>query len=139
MQQWYDFVTEVGNSFIEAYVPIVSRRKSLSTLQRNATGKKSAEVVTLSSTLVHDKGTLFGLKTNGRIESILMSLPAHVQWRYNHTPTAAQKRRDCLRYSNIQNHGFKDTQTLSMYQVDAFTAPSSSAEIRRPYARSMRP
>jgi coproporphyrinogen III oxidase len=35
---------------------------------------------------VHDKGTLFGLKTNGRIESILMSLPAHVQWRYNHTP-----------------------------------------------------
>ena len=38
--------------------------------------------------LVHDKGTLFGLKTNGRIESILMSLPPHVQWVYNHTPKA---------------------------------------------------
>ncbi|KAG1652339.1 Uroporphyrinogen decarboxylase [Nymphon striatum] len=36
--------------------------------------------------LVHDKGTLFGLKTNGRIESILMSLPPHVQWRYDHQP-----------------------------------------------------
>ena len=36
--------------------------------------------------LVHDKGTLFGLKTNGRIESILMSLPPSVQWRYNHQP-----------------------------------------------------
>ena len=36
--------------------------------------------------LVHDKGTLFGLKTNGRIESILMSLPAHVQWVYDHYP-----------------------------------------------------
>ncbi|MFT4943936.1 MAG: coproporphyrinogen III oxidase, partial [Flavobacteriales bacterium] len=36
--------------------------------------------------LVHDKGTLFGLKTNGRIESILMSLPPRVQWRYNHIP-----------------------------------------------------
>ncbi|HBR54335.1 MAG TPA: coproporphyrinogen III oxidase, partial [Flavobacteriaceae bacterium] len=36
--------------------------------------------------LVHDKGTLFGLKTNGRIESILMSLPPKVQWAYNHQP-----------------------------------------------------
>jgi coproporphyrinogen III oxidase len=36
--------------------------------------------------LVHDKGTLFGLRTNGRIESILMSLPPHVQWQYNHHP-----------------------------------------------------
>jgi coproporphyrinogen III oxidase len=36
--------------------------------------------------LVHDKGTLFGLKTNGRIESILMSLPPHVQWVYDHHP-----------------------------------------------------
>jgi coproporphyrinogen III oxidase len=36
--------------------------------------------------LLHDKGTLFGLKTNGRIESILMSLPATVRWEYNHQP-----------------------------------------------------
>jgi coproporphyrinogen III oxidase len=35
---------------------------------------------------VHDRGTLFGLKTNGRIESILMSLPPMVQWKYNHQP-----------------------------------------------------
>ena len=36
--------------------------------------------------LVHDKGTLFGLKTNGRIESVLMSLPPKVQWHYDHHP-----------------------------------------------------
>jgi coproporphyrinogen III oxidase len=40
---------------------------------------------------VHDKGTLFGLKTNGRIESILMSLPPHVQWRYDHRPAAGSE------------------------------------------------
>jgi coproporphyrinogen III oxidase len=41
--------------------------------------------------LVHDKGTLFGLKTNGRIESILMSLPPHVQWVYDHHPVAGSE------------------------------------------------
>ena len=40
---------------------------------------------------MHDKGTLFGLKTNGRIESILMSLPPHVQWVYNHQPEAGSE------------------------------------------------
>ena len=86
MQQWYDFVTEVGNSFIEAYVPIVNRRKTLSytTEQREWQEIRRGRYVEFN--LVHDKGTLFGLKTNGRIESILMSLPAHVQWRYNHQP-----------------------------------------------------
>ena len=38
--------------------------------------------------LIHDKGTLFGLKTNGRIESILMSLPPQVQWQYDYQPKA---------------------------------------------------
>ncbi len=86
MQQWYDFVTEVGNSFVEAYVPIVNRRKTLSytTEQRDWQEIRRGRYVEFN--LVHDKGTLFGLKTNGRIESILMSLPAHVQWRYNHQP-----------------------------------------------------
>ena len=86
VQQWYDFVTEVGNSFIEAYVPIVNRRKTLSytTEQREWQEIRRGRYVEFN--LVHDKGTLFGLKTNGRIESILMSLPAHVQWRYNHQP-----------------------------------------------------
>jgi coproporphyrinogen III oxidase len=40
---------------------------------------------------VHDKGTLFGLKTNGRIESILMSLPPHVQWVYDYHPEAGSE------------------------------------------------
>ena len=86
MQNWYDFVTEVGNSFLEAYVPIVKKRKDLpyTKAQRNWQEIRRGRYVEFN--LVHDKGTLFGLKTNGRIESILMSLPPHVQWVYDHNP-----------------------------------------------------
>ena len=86
MQQWYDFVTEVGNSFIEAYVPIVQKRKGLSYTPEQREWQEVRRGRYVEFNLVHDKGTLFGLKTNGRIESILMSLPAHVQWKYNHHP-----------------------------------------------------
>lgn len=86
MQDWYNFVTEVGDSFLEAYVPIVEKRKDMpySEVQRNWQEIRRGRYVEFN--LVHDKGTLFGLKTNGRIESILMSLPPHVQWRYDHHP-----------------------------------------------------
>ena len=86
MQQWYNFVTEVGNSFIEAYVPIVQKRKGLSYTPEQREWQEVRRGRYVEFNLVHDKGTLFGLKTNGRIESILMSLPAHVQWKYNHRP-----------------------------------------------------
>jgi coproporphyrinogen III oxidase len=46
--------------------------------------------------LVHDKGTLFGLKTQGRIESILMSLPPKVQWAYDHHPEAGSREAELL-------------------------------------------
>ncbi|WP_435135427.1 oxygen-dependent coproporphyrinogen oxidase [Formosa sp. A9] len=84
MLNWYDFVTEVGNSFLESYVPIVEKRKNLdyTKAQRNWQEIRRGRYVEFN--LVHDKGTLFGLKTNGRIESILMSLPPHVQWVYNY-------------------------------------------------------
>lgn len=86
MQDWYDFVTEVGNNFLMAYVPIVEKRKDLkySEAQRHWQEIRRGRYVEFN--LVHDKGTLFGLKTNGRIESILMSLPPHVQWVYDHHP-----------------------------------------------------
>lgn len=86
MQSWYDFVTEVGNSFLSAYLPIVERRKDLPYNDANRTWQEIRRGRYVEFNLVHDKGTLFGLKTNGRIESILMSLPPHVQWVYDHHP-----------------------------------------------------
>ncbi|MEE9361755.1 MAG: oxygen-dependent coproporphyrinogen oxidase [Cellulophaga sp.] len=86
MNDWYNFVTEVGNSFLETYVPIVEKRKTLPYSQEQQNWQEIRRGRYVEFNLVHDKGTLFGLKTNGRIESILMSLPPHVQWHYNHHP-----------------------------------------------------
>nr|WP_321232988.1 oxygen-dependent coproporphyrinogen oxidase [uncultured Psychroserpens sp.] len=86
MQNWYDFVTDVGDSFLEAYVPIVEKRKDLEFTNAQRDWQEIRRGRYVEFNLVHDKGTLFGLKTNGRIESILMSLPPHVQWVYDHHP-----------------------------------------------------
>ena len=86
MQQWYDFVSEVGNSFLNGYVPIVEKRKDIPYEKKHKDWQEIRRGRYVEFNLVHDKGTLFGLKTNGRIESILMSLPPHVQWVYSHHP-----------------------------------------------------
>lgn len=86
MEQWFDFVTDVANHFLEAYLPIVEKRKNLPYSQDQRDWQEIRRGRYVEFNLVHDKGTLFGLKTNGRIESILMSLPPHVQWRYDHVP-----------------------------------------------------
>ncbi len=86
MQDWYNFVAEVGNSFLEAYVPIVEKRKNISFTKEQRDWQEIRRGRYVEFNLVHDKGTLFGLKTNGRIESILMSLPPQVQWQYDHHP-----------------------------------------------------
>lgn len=91
MQNWYDFVTEVGDSFLKAYVPIVEKRKHLEYTKPQRDWQEIRRGRYVEFNLVHDKGTLFGLKTNGRIESILMSLPPHVQWVYDHQPEAGSE------------------------------------------------
>ena len=88
MENWYNFVTEVGNNFLNAYVPILEKRKNLTYTEAQRNWQEIRRGRYVEFNLVHDKGTLFGLKTNGRIESILMSLPPHVQWVYDHHPEA---------------------------------------------------
>ncbi len=86
MENWYAFVTEVSDSFLSAYLPIVEKRKNTPYSDANRTWQEIRRGRYVEFNLVHDKGTTFGLKTNGRIESILMSLPPRVQWIYDHHP-----------------------------------------------------
>ena len=82
LEDWFAFATEVGNAFTSSYLPIVDRRmnETYSDEQRYFQEIRRGRYVEFN--LIHDRGTLFGLKTNGRIESILMSLPPRVRWDY---------------------------------------------------------
>lgn len=83
---WINFAERCGNAFIDAYIPIVEKRKSNLFSEQNKHWQEIRRGRYVEFNLVHDRGTLFGLKTNGRIESILMSLPPIVRFEYNHQP-----------------------------------------------------
>ncbi|HMO63594.1 MAG TPA: oxygen-dependent coproporphyrinogen oxidase [Ferruginibacter sp.] len=83
---WMNFGKACGNAFIEAYIPIVQKRKGTAYTDANKHWQEIRRGRYVEFNLVHDRGTLFGLKTNGRIESILMSLPPTVRFEYNYTP-----------------------------------------------------
>jgi coproporphyrinogen III oxidase len=83
---WMSFGQRCGNAFIDAYIPIVEKRKNTSYTEENKHWQEIRRGRYVEFNLVHDRGTLFGLKTNGRIESILMSLPPTVRFEYNYQP-----------------------------------------------------
>ena len=93
----YQFVTAVANSFLKAYTPLLIKRKDLPFTPEQREWQEIRRGRYVEFNLIHDKGTLFGLKTKGRIESILMSLPPHVQWRYNHEPQKGSEEEKLLR------------------------------------------
>lgn len=97
MQDWFNFVTEVADNFLTAYMPIVEQRKDLPYTENQRQWQEIRRGRYVEFNLVHDKGTLFGLKTNGRIESILMSLPPHVQWQYDHQPESDSAEAELLK------------------------------------------
>lgn len=82
----FSFLQNVGNSFIDAYVPIVEKRKSHQYEQKHRDFQLYRRGRYVEFNLVYDRGTLFGLQFGGRTESILMSLPPHVSWKYNWVP-----------------------------------------------------
>lgn len=82
----FAFMQSVGNHYIKAYRPIVNRRKDTEFGERERDFQLYRRGRYVEFNLVYDRGTLFGLQTGGRTESILMSLPPLVKWRYNWSP-----------------------------------------------------
>ena len=84
LEKTFQFVLDVGNTFNSLYIPFLSsyKKKTYSDKQKEFQQIRRGRYVEFN--LVYDRGTLFGLETQGRIESILMSLPPQVRWNYNH-------------------------------------------------------
>ena len=82
----FEFLKAVGDQFLPAYLPIVSRRKGLEYGDREREFQLYRRGRYVEFNLIYDRGTLFGLQSGGRIESILMSMPAEACWRYDWHP-----------------------------------------------------
>ncbi|MAZ70062.1 oxygen-dependent coproporphyrinogen oxidase [Porticoccus sp.] len=85
-EQSFALTRSVGDSYIDAYLPIVRRRKHVPWGQRERQFQLYRRGRYVEFNLVYDRGTLFGLQTGGRTESILMSLPPLVRWEYDWQP-----------------------------------------------------
>lgn len=86
LDDWFALQRSHGAAFLAAYLPIVQRRKATPFTDEHENWMLLRRGRYVEFNLVHDKGTLFGLRSNGRTESILMSLPPRVRWAYNHHP-----------------------------------------------------
>ncbi len=103
----FAFLKSVGDNFLEAYVPIVERRAGTPYGDRERQFQLYRRGRYVEFNLVYDRGTLFGLQSGGRTESILMSLPPLVRWEYGHTPEAGSPE------AELTEHYLKPTDWLA--------------------------
>ncbi len=87
-EQSFSMLKAVGDAFIHAYLPIVQRRKDMSYGERERDFQAYRRGRYVEFNLIFDRGTIFGLQSNGRTESILLSMPPIVKWRYDWKPEA---------------------------------------------------
>jgi len=87
----YQLFSSVGDHFLKAYIPIVEKRKDHTFNEQHRDFQLYRRGRYVEFNLVYDRGTLFGLQSGGRTESILMSLPPNVRWQYNYQPEAGSE------------------------------------------------
>ena len=93
---WLRFAKDCGDAFITSYIPIVEKHKGQEFTQQQKYWQEIRRGRYTEFNLVHDRGTIFGLKTNGRTESILMSLPPTVRFDYDFVPEPGSKEAELL-------------------------------------------
>jgi coproporphyrinogen III oxidase len=87
-ERCFDLTQSVGNAFTKAYLPVLAKRRDTDYGERERDFQAYRRGRYVEFNLVWDRGTLFGLQSGGRTESILMSLPPIVKWRYDWQPEA---------------------------------------------------
>ncbi len=90
-ERTFAFVRDVGDSFLPAYLPIVERHRNETWTPQERHWQLIRRGRYVEFNLVYDRGTVFGLKTDGRVESILMSLPNEARWEYAHEPSPGSR------------------------------------------------
>ena len=96
-------VTDLSNYFIESYFPIVEKRKDESFSEDDVDFQLHRRGRYVEFNLLHDRGTHFGLKTNGRVDSILISLPARAKFTYKYMPKPNSPHEEMLKYYSPEN------------------------------------
>ena len=94
----FAFVRAVGDAFLGSYLPIVDRRAGTPVTPREREFQEYRRGRYVEFNLLHDRGTIFGLKTNGRTESILMSLPPRVRYVYDYRPEPGSPEAELTEY-----------------------------------------
>ncbi|MGB1200029.1 MAG: oxygen-dependent coproporphyrinogen oxidase [Cognaticolwellia aestuarii] len=107
-QQWdFDqclaYIKAVGEGFIDAYLPIINKRKATEYGERQRQFQLYRRGRYVEFNLVFDRGTLFGLQSGGRTESILMSMPPLARWQYNYLPEENSEEARLANYLTPQN------------------------------------
>jgi coproporphyrinogen III oxidase len=95
-EQVFDFVRDLAAAFVKAYLPIVQRRQTEPYGDAERTWQLQRRGRYVEFNLIYDRGTIFGLKTNGRVESILMSLPPLARWDYDVMATPGSREAELI-------------------------------------------
>lgn len=97
-EKHFELARSVGNSFLDAYLPIVEKRKSADFTDQDKEFQLIRRGRYVEFNLIYDRGTLFGLKTGGRIESILISMPPEVKFIYDFNPPKNSPQEMMMKY-----------------------------------------
>jgi coproporphyrinogen III oxidase len=98
LERIFAFVRDAGDAFLDAYLPIARRRRDEPYTEAHKEFQEYRRGRYVEFNLVYDRGTVFGLKTGGRIESILMSLPARARWWYDYRPEPGSREAELTDY-----------------------------------------
>lgn len=111
LEKLFAFVSDAGQAFLPAYLPIVAKRRDENFGDRERQFQLIRRGRYAEFNLVYDRGTVFGLETRGRTESILMSLPPFASWVYDYNPEAGTPESDAWAYFTAQDWLLNDKAT----------------------------